>query len=70
MRKTFFSFSKIEQKRQLSKFKRQCIVKKKENERRKFLILLWKRQNIKNKELGRPAIKLEEEDNDIAREGY
>jgi hypothetical protein len=63
MRKAFFSLSKTERKKQISKFTRQCIVKKKEKDRRKFLILEWRKQNAINKAKGRPGIKLEEEDN-------
>ena len=70
MRKAFFSLSKTERKKQISKFKQQCIVEKKENKRRKFLIIQWKKQNAINKAKGRPAIKLEEEDNNIVREDY
>ena len=70
MRKAFFSLSKIERKKQISKFTRQCIVAKKEKDRRKFLIIEWRRQNAINKAKGRPGIKLEEEDKDIARAGY
>ena len=70
MRKAFFSLSKIERKKQISKFTRQCIVAKKVKDRRKFLIIEWRRQNAINKAKGRPGIKLEEEDSDIARAGY